>query len=64
MSTDTKKCPAHEAGQSSEQKTQSKSILTLTNKAFNAISFVSRISAGDLVLALSVAGLLLLEVFK
>lgn len=64
MTTDPKKCPAHEAGQSTEQKKQSKSILPLNSKAFNAIAFLSRWSAGDLVLALSVAGLVLLEVLK
>lgn len=50
MATDPKKCPAQEAGQSSNHKKQSKSILSLTSKAFNAISFVSRLTIGDLVL--------------
>lgn len=52
MNPDPKKCPAQEAGQSSEQKTQSQSILSLTLKAFNAISFANRINTGDLVLVL------------
>lgn len=44
MTPAQKNSPAHEAGQSSKQKT----ILTLIRKAFNAIVLLNRFSAADM----------------